>query len=75
MNTEGPNVGSSLTTDPKYGKASRIVEFQKFAFMDSTDSKLTFDGADERRALEQCAGEIFYCAGELGFVFEVIVET
>ena len=38
--------------------------------MNGTDTELSFDGGDERRALEECTGESFQCSRESLFGLE-----
>jgi len=38
VNTEGSDVGSSLTADPKDAQMTVIIEFDNAAFVDGTDT-------------------------------------
>lgn len=53
MHAKRPDVGSSLTTDPKDPKMTVVVELQQFDFMDGSDTELTLDGGYQRGTLEK----------------------
>lgn len=57
VHAEGTDVGSSLARDPEDTKVTLVVELDKLGLVDGTDTKLTLDGRDEGRALEEGSGE------------------
>jgi hypothetical protein len=75
VDTEGSDVGSRLTRDPKDTQVSLLVVLQHLGFVDRSDTELTLDGRDERRSLEQSSGQGLETPGEtLGTVRNGIVE-
>jgi len=62
VNTKSSNVGTGFTADPEDSEVTVIVEFDELTVVDGTDTKLTFDGRDERRSLEESSGEGFDCS-------------
>ena len=64
MNTQGSDVGSSLTRDPKDTEVSFLVVLEHLGFVDRSDTELTLDGRDQRRSLEEGSGEGFETPSE-----------
>jgi hypothetical protein len=52
--TKCPNVSTSLTRDPEYGKVALFIKLQKLRFMDGAYTELPFHSRYERRTLEEC---------------------
>jgi hypothetical protein len=50
--TQRPDICASLAGDPEHGQISLFIEFQKFGFVDSSDTKLAFYGRNERGTLK-----------------------
>jgi hypothetical protein len=72
VDTESTDVGTGLARNPKDTELSLIVKLVKVALVDGSDTELSLDGRDERRALEQGtseglegASELLLAAGEL----------
>jgi hypothetical protein len=57
MNTQSTDVGSSLAADPEHAELPLIVKLVQLALVDSSDTKLTLDGGNERGTLEESSGE------------------
>lgn len=57
MHAQSTDVGSSLAADPEDTELPLIVKLVELALMNSSDTKLTLDGGNERGALEQSSGE------------------
>jgi len=66
VNTEGTDVGTSLAADPENTEVTVIVELDKLALVDGSDTELTLDGRDQRRTLEESTSKGLEGAGELG---------
>lgn len=76
MNTQSTNVSSRLTADPENTKVSVIVELEKLALVDGSDTKLALDSRDKRRPLEESTGQGLQSASELGLATgDLVVET
>lgn len=76
VDAEGSDVGTSLTADPEDTKVSVIVELDELGLVDGSDTELTLDGRDQRRTLEQSAGEGLESAGKLSLAAgEFVVEA
>jgi hypothetical protein len=76
VDAESSNVGTGFTANPENTKMSVIVKFVQFAFMDGSDTELTLDGGNERRALEEGAGQGLEGASELSFTTgDFVMET
>lgn len=76
VDTEGTDVGTSLTADPEDTKVALIVELVVLALVNGTDTELALDGGDERRALEESTGQGLQSAGKLSLATgDLVVET
>lgn len=76
VNTQSTNVSSRLTADPENTKVSVIVELEKLALVDGSDTKLALDSRDKRRPLEESTGQGLQSASELGLATgDLVVET
>ena len=76
VHTERTDVGTSLTADPEDTQVALVVKLVQVGLVDCADTELTLDGGDERRALEERAGEGLEGAGELGLAaWQFVVET
>lgn len=76
VNTQSTNVSSCLAADPENTKVSVIVELEKLALVDGSDTKLALDGRDKRRSLEESTSQGFQSASELGLATgDLVVET
>ena len=75
MNTERSNVRAGFAADPKDTEVTVIVKFDQFRIVDGSDTELTLDGANKRRALEERTGERFQRRAELLFIFESVVKA
>jgi hypothetical protein len=75
MHTQSTNVRPRLTTHPKHGKSSLIIEFQQLTLMNSANPQLSFNGADKRRPLKQRPREILYRPRQRVVVIELVVQT
>ena len=58
MDAEGTNIGTSFARHPENTKVALVVELKESRLVDGTDTQLTLDGRDQRRALEQCTTEM-----------------
>jgi hypothetical protein len=65
VNTEGTDVGTSLTADPEDTEVTLVVELVVLALVDGTDTELTLDSRDQRGTLEERTGEGLQSADEL----------
>jgi hypothetical protein len=65
VDTEGTDVGTSLTADPEDTEVAVIVKLVEVALVDGTDTELTLDGGDQGRTLEESTSEGLQSAAEL----------
>lgn len=65
MYTKGSDVRASLAADPKDTEVAVIVEFDELRLVDGSDTKLTLDGRNQGRSLEEGAGEELEDASKL----------
>lgn len=65
VDTEGTDVGTSLTADPEDTEVALVVELVVLALVDGTDTELTLDGRDQRGTLEERTSEGLQSADEL----------
>jgi hypothetical protein len=65
MYAERTDICTSFAADVEDGEMAVIVEFEELLAVNGTDTKLTLDGRNERRALEEGAGQDFQGAREL----------
>jgi hypothetical protein len=65
VDTEGTDVGTSLTADPEDTEVALIVELVVLALVDGTDTELTLNSGDQRGTLEESTGEGLKSANEL----------
>jgi hypothetical protein len=76
VDTEGTDIGTSLTADPEDTKVALIVELVQLALVDGTDTELTLDGRDQGRTLEESTSEGLEGAAELGLATgDLVVQT
>lgn len=66
MHAERSDVCASLAADPEDAEVAVVVELDELGLVDGSDTKLSLDGRNQGRALEQGAGEQLEDAGELG---------
>ena len=57
MDTKGTDVGTSFAGDPEDTHVTLLVVIEELALIDGSDSKLLLNGGDQRRALEDRAGQ------------------
>lgn len=57
VHAESTDVGSGLAADPEDTELPLIVKLVELALVDGSDTKLTLDGRNERRSLEESSGE------------------
>jgi hypothetical protein len=57
VNTEGTDVGTSLTGHPENAQVPVVVELVQLQLVDGTNTQLTLNGRDERRTLEKSTGQ------------------
>lgn len=65
VDTEGTDVGTSLAANPEDTEVAVVVELDKLGLVDGTDTQLTLDGRNQRRALEEGASELLEYTGKL----------
>ncbi len=75
VNAERSDVGAGLAADPEDGEVAVVVELEELALVDGADAELALDGRDQRRALEQGAGERLDDARQLLGVGELVVQA
>lgn len=76
VNTEGSDIGTSLAAHPENTQVSVIVKLDELALVDGSDTELSLDGGDQRRALEESTGQGLEGAGELGLATgQLVVEA
>lgn len=75
VDTQSPNISTSLTRHPKYTKVSFIVVFNQLGLVDCSNTKLTLDGGDEGRSLEKGASEGLQSSRQSLFVLQLVVES
>jgi hypothetical protein len=76
VDTEGTDVGTSLTADPEDTEVALVVELVVLALVDGTDTELTLDGGDKRGTLEERTGQGLQSADELRLATgDLVVET
>jgi hypothetical protein len=75
MDAQRSYVRARLAADPKHTKMSVIVEFNKLAFMDSSNAKLSLDRRDQRWSLKKSTSQRLQSAGKLDLAArEFVVE-
>lgn len=76
VHAECTDIGSSLTADPEDTEVAVVVELDQLALVNGTDTQLTLDGGDQRRALEEGTGQGLEGTGELGLAArQLVVES
>lgn len=75
VDAERPDICASLAANPEHGEMTVVVEFKELALVNGTDTELTLDGRDERRALEEGTSESLEDAGQLLRVREGVVKA
>jgi hypothetical protein len=76
VDTEGTDVGTSLTADPEDTEVALIVELVVLALVNGTDTELTLDGRDQRGTLEERTSQGLKSTDELGLATgDLVVET
>lgn len=75
MDTQRPDVCSSLTRNPEYTQIPLVVVFNQFTLVNRPDSQLSLDGRDQRGSLEQGTSQGFKSSRKGLFVGEGIVES
>jgi hypothetical protein len=76
VNTHGTEVGSSLAANPEDTEVSLVVILDHLALPDGTNTKLTLHGRDDRRSLEQGAGQMLQSSGEGSLTtFNLVMES
>ena len=66
VNAQGSHVGSCLAIHPKNTQVSIFIVLQECTVVDGSNSKLSLDGRNERRSLEECPRECFHRSLNLG---------
>lgn len=66
VHAEGTNVGTRLAANPEHTEMSVVIKLQQLTLVDCSDTQLALDGGDERRTLEERAGQSLQRASELG---------
>ena len=76
MHAKSSDVRASFTADPEDTEVTVIVELDQLALVDGSDTQLSLDGRNERRSLEQCAGQSFKGSCKLCFTtWELVMES
>jgi hypothetical protein len=76
VNAESTNICTSFTANPEDAEMSVIVKFIELALVNRSDTKLTLDGGDQRRALEQSTSKSLEGSLELSLTTgDLVVET
>lgn len=76
VNAESSDIGTSLAAHPENTQVSVIVKLDELALVDGSDTELSLDGGDQRRALEESTGQGLEGAGELGLATgQLVVEA
>lgn len=76
VHAQGSDIGTSLAAHPEHTQVAVIVKLNQLALVDGSDTQLSLDGGNQRRALEQGTGEGLEGAGELGLAArQLVVET
>lgn len=76
VHTQGSDIGTSLAAHPEDTQVAVIVKLNQLALVDGSDTQLSLDGGNQRRALEQGTGEGLEGAGELGLAArQLVMET
>lgn len=76
VHTQGSDIGTSLAAHPEHTQVAVIVKLNQLALVDGSDTQLSLDGGNQRRALEKGTGEGLEGAGELGLAArQLVVET
>jgi hypothetical protein len=73
MDTECSDVRSSFAAHPENSQMSVIVKLVELAFMDGSDTELSFDGGDQWRSLEQSTRQRLKSSSELRFTSRELV--
>jgi hypothetical protein len=66
VDAEGSDISTGLAADPEDTEVSVVVELDKLALVNGSDTKLALDGRNQRGSLEERTGESLESAGELG---------
>jgi hypothetical protein len=76
VHAQSSNIGTSLAAHPEDTQVAVIVKLNQLALVDGSDTQLSLDGRDQRRALEQGTGEGLEGSGELGLAArQLVMET
>jgi hypothetical protein len=75
VHAERADVRAGLARDPEDGEVALIVKLEQLGLVDGADAQLALDGTDERRALEEGAGERLEGARQRLDVGQRIVQT
>lgn len=76
MHAQRPDVGARLAADPENAEVAIVVELDELALVDAPDTQLALDSRDQRRPLEQSAGQGLEGLGEGGLAAgNGVVET
>lgn len=76
VHTQGSDIGTGLAAHPEHTQVAVIVKLNQLALVDGSDTQLSLDGGNQRRALEQGTGEGLEGAGELGLAArQLVMET
>lgn len=73
VHTQGSNVGTGLAAHPEDTQVAVIVKLNQLALVDSSDTELTLDGRNQRRALEQGASKGLEGTSELSLATRQLV--
>jgi len=75
VHTHGTHVGTGLASNPEDGQVAVVVKLDQLGLVDGTDTELTLDGRDQRRALEESTGQGLEGLGELLLRLDGVVEA
>lgn len=73
VHTQSSNVGTSLAAHPEDTQVAVIVKLNQLALVDGSDTELTLDGRNQRRALEQGASKGLEGTSELSLATRQLV--
>lgn len=76
VHTQSSNVGTRLAAHPENTQMSVIVKLDELALVDGSDTELSLNGRDQRRALEESTSEGLEGTSELGLATrQLVMET
>jgi hypothetical protein len=75
VNAERPDIGSSLTRDPKHSQIPLLIKLEQLGFVHGTNAELALHSRDQRRTLEEGTGQGLERSGECAGVWKGVVES